>query len=276
MRFLRDIDNFTVYRVLDVSLLYEVCHMFFKFTIYIFIIIMLFISCQSRTEMKKESPKSDSITQLKSENKDIIPNEKDTLEIFQNQSNQESESSKINENESFTEFFFDNEHLYSSTFISKLRSAKRMKKIEFTEDVMILNEEDTVQFPEFPKIDKRSVLTGRKDDLAIALTIKRINYTSIEYRIEMVEFGKSNKMENGIADLGIYFFLGSESDTDQRSNVGYFSTEYSNYKDSCYTKIRIGNIDDSPEKPLLAKIVKNCNGEIKNIDLDNFPNLREK
>ena len=151
-----------------------------------------------------------------------------------------------------------------------------MKRVELKKGMMILNLIDSIYFPEVPKLNQRINFTGRKENLAIALTVKRINYTSIEYRLEMVEFGKANKTTNGIADLGVFFFLGSETDKYELTNEGYFSTEYLTEKDSCYLNIRIGNLEDSIDKPLLAKIIKNCNGELMDIDLNNFPTLREK
>lgn len=175
-----------------------------------------------------------------------------------------------------TEMIVDDESKYSEKFYGGLKSYKGMETIELIGGEMILDKKDSISFPEIPTINKMLKFTGRKEDLAIALTLERINYTSIKYELEMVEFGKSSKIENGIADLGSFFFLGSESDTDEIKNINYLSTEFSSEIGSCYTNIRIGNVENSMNKPLLVKLVKNCNGEIRNIDLDNFPALREK
>ena len=56
---------------------------------------------------------------------------------------------------------------------------------------LILKDKDTVEFPDKPKINKQIVLTAEKDNLAVTLKIKRINQVSIEYIIDMTQFGKS-------------------------------------------------------------------------------------
>lgn len=230
------------------------------------------ISCQSKTETKDRIPKIEKTEKVNTEPKNkSIQKEKQITE----EDTPKNEIVKTEKKE-LAKLIIDNESQYSTNFIHKLRAANGMKEIEFQGGKMILNKKDSINFPEIPDLNRRIKFTGRKENLAIALSINRINYTSVEYTIEMVEFGKSSKTDNGIADLGGFFFLGSESDTDELTGNGYFSTEFSNTKDSCYTNIRIGNLDESNNKPLLAKIIKNCNGEIMDINLDNFPTLREK
>ncbi len=165
---------------------------------------------------------------------------------------------------------------YSTTFVQELRVNKQVHTLELHQDTMILNQKDTILFPTIPILNRPIVLTARKDDLAIALTVKRINFTSVAYRIEMVEFGKASKVENGIADLGIFFFLGSEANTDSSTKEGYFATQYGNTNNFCYTYLNFGNLTAHPEKPLLAQLIKNCNGKIQDLNLANFTTLREK
>ena len=84
------------------------------------------------------------------------------------------------------------------------------------------------------------MLTAKKNELAVALTVERINLTSIDYRLEIVEFGNSSLTENGKAHLSPHFHLGSDTDESSISGISYLSTEYINSKDSCYTYIRLG------------------------------------
>lgn len=163
---------------------------------------------------------------------------------------------------------------YSLKFLNEL-SESGMKDVSLVDSFMILGERDTISFPKIPKIGKRCVLTAKKGELAIALTIKRVNQTSIDYKIEMVEFGKANFTSEGQADLKPHFYFGSESDENSLTGNSYFSTEFSNNRDSCYTYIRLGREEDSSPY-LLGKINKNCNGEIKDVELGNFPTLIEK
>jgi len=229
------------------------------------------ISCQLKTETK-DSAKVEKPEKVNTESNIKSIQKGKQITKGENRKNEYVKS----ENKELAKLIIDNESQYSKNFVSKLRTAKGMKEIEFQEGKMILNKKDSISFPEIPDLNRKIKFTGRKENLAIALSINRINYTSIEYILEMVEFGKSSKTTKGMADLNGFFFLGSESDTDELTGEGYFSTEFLNTKDSCYTNIRIGNLEESNDRPLLAKIVKNCNGEVINLDLDNFPALREK
>jgi hypothetical protein len=122
-----------------------------------------------------------------------------------------------------------------------------------------------------PALGEQRVYSGREGDLAVALTVKRVNYTTVAYKIEMVEFGKSSHNQSGQADMVSSFFLGTESDEDVQTGEGYFVTEYIESRDKdCYTHIRLG--DDNER----AKIIKTCNGKIRDITLDNFKTLRRK
>lgn len=170
----------------------------------------------------------------------------------------------------------ENDEDYSRNFYLELQKGENFEQAELRGNLLILNKIDTIQFPDYPKLNEYTVLTGRKDNLAIALKVKRVNQSSIEYEVEMVEFGKTNYSKNGIADLSPYFYLGSESDEDEITGMSFLSSEFSDNQDSCQTHIRIGILSNGQNGPLVAKLIKNCNGKIKDIDLENFPLLREK
>ena len=163
---------------------------------------------------------------------------------------------------------------YSTSFLNKMKKSG-MKNVSLVDSFLILGQTDTVTFPQTPQIGKRTVLTAKKDELAIALTIERINQTTIDYKIEMVEFGNASYNHKGQADLNPRFYFGAETDESSLSGISYLSTEFSDSRDSCYTYIRLGREEDSGPF-LLGKIIKNCNGKLQDIRLDNFPTLIEK
>ena len=249
-----------------------------KMRSYLYIISILFflISCQSKTEIEVKDSKVDLPDKVVSriESRIELNHQQEKIENLKKES-QRKEPIKP-KTKKLVKVVVDNTTQYSKKFISELSVMNGMDRIELDKGMIILNQTDSISFPEIPAIKHKKVFTGRKADLSITLTVERINFTSMEYRIEIVEFGKSKSNTKGIADLGTFFFLGSESDTDDLTRESYFSTEFANSVDSCYTNIRIGNFEDSNDKPLLAKIVKNCNGEVMNIGLNNFPSLREK
>ncbi|MCT4666184.1 MAG: hypothetical protein N4A45_13240 [Flavobacteriales bacterium] len=162
---------------------------------------------------------------------------------------------------------------YSIRFLNSMIELG-MNNVSLVDSFLILSSRDTVTFPQIPEIGKKTILTAKKDEFAIALTIKRINQTTIDYKIEMVEIGNTSYNYKGQADLMPRFYLGSETDESSLTGISYLSTEFSNNHDSCYTYIRLGKEDSMPY--LLGKIIKNCNGKIKNIGIDNFSTLVEK
>lgn len=160
---------------------------------------------------------------------------------------------------------------YSDEFIRELKNFSGLGTLELKDSLLIISGTDTVLFPSVPPLNERILFTGRKDDLAIALTINRRNYTTLEYSLEMVEFGKSSHFQNGELSLGAGFFLGEESDEDEQTGISYFVTEYTHEAaDGCYISVRIGN-----ENPL-ATLIKTCNQDIRDITLDDFPALHRK
>jgi len=163
---------------------------------------------------------------------------------------------------------------YSAAFLKELK-ASGMKDLSLVDSFLILGPRDTVSFPQIPKISQMTVFTARKGDLAIALTVERINQTTIDYKVEMVEFGKARHISKGKADLNIGFYFGAETDENTRTGTSYLSTQFIDQNDSCYTFIRIGSEDES-NRYLLGRLIKNCNGKIIDIGLDNFPTLIEK
>lgn len=174
-----------------------------------------------------------------------------------------------------TEISIKNKSDYSEKFIEGLKKLGE-EKITLSDNLLILNDRDTIYFPKTPKINRRITLTGKKDNLAIAVTVKRFNYTTIDYKIEITEFGKSNHTQKGKADIASGFYLGDESDESEKTGVSYFVTEFSDLRESdCYTYIRLG-YEKETGPYLLGKIIKNCNGKLSDIDLDNFPALLEK
>jgi hypothetical protein len=172
------------------------------------------------------------------------------------------------------EIIIKNKADYSDKFIKSLK-ALNFKKFELKDSLLVIDGKDTAYFPTIPKIGKYIKLTGKREHVLMAVTVKRINYTTVDYTVEMVEFGKAHHNQSGQADIIASFFLGPEYDTNERTGAGYPVTEFSDYKTKdCHTYIRLGYEAGYPE--LLGKLIKNCNGKMKAITLDNFSTLIEK
>lgn len=163
---------------------------------------------------------------------------------------------------------------YSIHFLEEM-DRQGMHDLSLVDSFLILGPTDTVNFPQIPAIGTQTTLTAKQGELAIALTVERINQTTIKYQIEMVEFGKASHNYQGQAHLNPHFYFGSETDESSLSGIFYLSTEFTDSKDSCYTYIRLGR-EEASGPYLLGKLIKNCNGKIRNIGLDSFPTLVEK
>ena len=174
-----------------------------------------------------------------------------------------------------TEIRIKNKADYSQIFIQGLHK-QGFERCDLQDSLMIINQKDSAYFPSTPIIGKEFVLTGRKDNLAIALTVTRTNYTTINYQIELIEFGKSSYVQSGKADIHSGFFFGPEYDESDKTGIGYVVTEFTeSIGKDCFTAIRLG-YEEETGPYLLGTLIKNCNGKIMDINLDNSMTLIEK
>jgi|GEM_PF-4650241 len=164
---------------------------------------------------------------------------------------------------------------YSADFLENLEDLRKSFSIRLDGDKLIADG-DTVLFPELPKKNEPLQFTGRKGDLVVSLIVERVNYSSVSYKLELVEFGKANHTSEGIASINAGFFLGSESDESSFTGMGYLCDEYIANTKGCSTHIRIGRESDEPKGRILGKVESNCNGKLKAITLDNFPTMLTK
>jgi hypothetical protein len=161
---------------------------------------------------------------------------------------------------------------YSPDFLESLVRSE-WENISLVDSFLIIENVDTFLFPITPEMGKQITLTARNKDVAVGLIIKRVSQSSINYRLEMIEYGKASFSCEGQAHLSPHFFLASESTESSFSGDSYLVTEYHDNKDSCYFYIKLGKEEGSDPR-LLASIVKNCNKPLA--DLDSFPSLIEK
>ena len=176
-----------------------------------------------------------------------------------------------------SKFLVDDKNLYASDFLTTMEDPDNplwsySRTAELNAGFLILDGNDTVEFSHNPAIGKTIIMTAKKDELAVALTVERTNLTSIKFKLEMVEFGNTNHFKEGIASISPHFYLGSESD--EIDGAGYLVDEYLYREGDCYCNIRIGETFQTGE--LLASIVSNCNGSLQELNLENFPKLRMK
>lgn len=204
---------------------------------FIIAMIMIFASCDNETKTKEVSDTHQEKTEATNE-KVVIKNKSD----------------------------------YAPEFIEEFKTQPFSKAVLDGNSITVDGEKSS--FPENPAFGKTIELKGEKDGLTVILKIKRKNQTTIEYNITMMEKGKGLTKFNGDATISASFYWGLESDESSISQTMYSADEYLDYEDEkCYTSIRLGKEDDKSDNPLIGKLIKNCNGEIRAIDLDDFPTL---
>jgi hypothetical protein len=134
--------------------------------------------------------------------------------------------------------------------------------------------QDTTYFPEELPLNKEVTFKGMKIGRTYRLTVARKNRTSLNYQFRMVDKeGKVTHNRSGTAIISSTFFLGSETDEDDKTGNGYLSVEYWDNSTDCSFAIRVGEKDSFGK--LRAKINLFCHSDkSKNIELDEAPTLR--
>ena len=122
---------------------------------------------------------------------------------------------------------------YSASFLNEMERLGA-KNIALVDSFMILGNTDTIRFPQEPRIGERIVLTARKDHLAIALTVKRLNQTAIDYKVELVEFGNANYTTRGQAEISLYDYVSSQTGLKDEANWSDFPAAFDHLQDTCY------------------------------------------
>ena len=235
-------------------------------TLFIIYISLLFLSCKSEKNERQKIEDNSRIEKVE------ITTKTEQKKLTSSQNGKEQTYKKTEKKDAIV--IVEKKSDYSEKFISGLRELYGFGDFKLSNNYLILNKNDTIEFPNEPKINKKVVLKAKQEELEIILTLKRKNQVQIEYEIGMYGFSKNDFISKGIAEINSSFFLGSETDTNDLNGIGYLSTEFSDNKGECYTNIRLGTEENA--KNLLGKITKNCNGEIVDINLNNFPTLREK
>lgn len=148
-----------------------------------------------------------------------------------------------------------------------LLDSNRMIVEQFSEGESIL--------ASYPKeLNKPYKFTARKENIAVALSVEKLNQVAIKYKLEIAEFGKGNYHKQGVAEIKGCIPIGMESEISPITGDLVFVDEYFDRTDSCFLSIRIGKDDEAPY--LFARLLSNCNGDMIEISRDNFPILREK
>ena len=124
------------------------------------------------------------------------------------------------------------------------------------------------------ELNKPYKFTARKENIAVALSVEKLNQVAIKYKLEIVAFGKGNYHKEGVAEIKGCIPIGLESEISPITGDLVFVDEYFDRTDSCFFHIRIGKDDEVPY--MFARLSSDCDTKFVEIAKDDFPKLREK
>jgi len=163
---------------------------------------------------------------------------------------------------------------YSKAFLAKLDWATEGKRYVLDKGILVMEGNDTVRLPNVPPFGKTLRLERDHEGKVLRLDVTRRNWTSLDYRLELVDNGKS-QVETGSAEIPAAFFLGAESDESETSGEAYFVDEYTDHRpDDCTISLRLGYEAES-DGALLGRVVIHC-PSLGWPDLSGFPALLQK
>lgn len=156
------------------------------------------------------------------------------------------------------------------SFINALKEQDSGSKFTLDAGHLIVDDSAPIAFPQFLEKEKWYQFRSRKESLMYSLEVKRIDYARVAFRF--VAFDGPDRLENTVrvAELPPYFYLGAESDVDDRTGVSYMATEYLGTVNQCEYAFRIGEENGK----LMARVIKTCEDESKNLGLEDIPTMR--
>lgn len=173
------------------------------------------------------------------------------------------------------DFSVQDSSLYDAFFLKKMaENAEFMGSLKLVNDMIILEEIDTMRLPEYPRMGEVYYFEATVDGAELKVRIERKNYTDVAYEFELIG-GDELIMDEGTAVLSTGFIMGSESDESSFSGMSYFVDEFIDFSGDCSITLRLGHEEESgPE--LLCKIIKDCNHPLPDLTLDNLPSMKAR
>ena len=161
---------------------------------------------------------------------------------------------------------------YSERFLKDLSESTVASSFFLGKDGVIkINDTDEVKVPSFLTVKDWYRFRASNGDLQYSLEVQRQDFVKVVFRY--VVFDKATRLENTskVVELGAHFFLGDESDIDDRTKESYLSTEYRGTDGSCEYALRIGGEVGA----LKAKLIRTCEDGTQDISLEDAPTLRQ-
>lgn len=202
------------------------------------ILILLFISCGNKANNKIEE-------------QDNIEEVNFSVDKGVNQMNNQSQS---------TQFYIKDEKEYSETFLTEFKARHNIyKTVALIGDTIIINNdrENFILIPTDLPLNRFVVYEKNTSEVKYTLTVRRINFSTLEYNYFETVNGKKKNEKQGQADLEPVFYFGAEGTFEDENENVYGMNEYIALSNNdCQTLIYVGV--GSIEKSFMKQ---NCKSE---------------
>lgn len=151
---------------------------------------------------------------------------------------------ELNSNQTSTKFFIKDESMYSQTFLTEFKARHSVyETVSLIDDTIIVNNDRVglIIIPTDLPLNQQVTYTKTEESKKQVLTVKRINYSTLEYSYYEVSNGQKTNERQGTADLEPVFYFGAEGTFEDEDENIYGMNEYiDNSEKDCWTYIYVG------------------------------------
>jgi hypothetical protein len=165
-------------------------------------------------------------------------------------------SAPVEPEKTYTAVTVKNPAQYAAAFLDSLDKNTFAARYAVEGERLIVDARDTFYFPTDLPLNGETVFRGLGKEASYELRVRRVNFTTLQYRLLVEGPTRPRTTVEGTADLGALFFLASEVDEDPQTGQPYGAAEYTGKTAACaLVALRIGRND---EGHLLARVVTDC------------------
>lgn len=163
----------------------------------------------------------------------------------------ESIWNELNPNQSNTKFFFKDESKYSQTFLAEFKARHSVyESVSLIDDTITINNDKVghIIIPTDLPLNQQVIYEKTEKGTKHILTVKRINYSTLEYNYYEEVNGQQTNQRQGTADIEPVFYFGAEGTFEDENENVYGMNEYiDNSEKDCwiYIYVGVGSIEKS-------------------------------
>jgi len=151
---------------------------------------------------------------------------------------------ELNPNQSNTKYFIKDESKYSQTFLTEFKARHSVyETVALIDDTIIVNNDRVghIIIPTDLPLNQQVTYEKTENSNKYILTVKRINYSTLEYIYYEEVNGQETNPNQGTADLEPVFYFGAEGTFEDENENVYGMNEYiDNSEKDCWTYIYVG------------------------------------